>query len=32
MEFFAYAVNGEKEPMAALEECQTLLNDYAVPE
>jgi ABC-type glycerol-3-phosphate transport system substrate-binding protein len=31
-EFFAYVVNGEKEPMAALEECQILLDDYAVPE
>jgi ABC-type glycerol-3-phosphate transport system substrate-binding protein len=32
MEYFAYVVNGDKEPMVALEECQTLLNDYAVPE
>ncbi|MBD3304831.1 extracellular solute-binding protein [candidate division KSB3 bacterium] len=31
-EFFAYVVNGQQEPMEALEECQALLNDYAVPE
>lgn len=31
-EHFAYVVNGKKEPMVALEECQKLLDDYAVPE
>ena len=30
-EFFAYVIAGEKEAMTALEECQTLLDDYAVP-
>ena len=30
-EFFAYTLSGQKEPLAALEECQTLLDDYAVP-
>ncbi|HUV07600.1 MAG TPA: extracellular solute-binding protein, partial [Spirochaetia bacterium] len=32
MEFFAKTVSGELEAMKALEECQKVLDDYAIPE
>jgi ABC-type glycerol-3-phosphate transport system substrate-binding protein len=32
MEFFANVITGKMKPMPALEELQTLLDDYAVPE